>query len=298
MPVSCSGSVAHPLYRTFLSQAEAAHKRGEEERALELFGLALDSAPEEVRPMVVVAAGPYLAATSGARHGAARTAGPFDVPMPRIPVEPPAVEQVAPPLSAPLLAAPAPALAPALPRATSPARKQSSAAQAIFAFLLLGASLYGFATIALPMLGVQVPLPALAVSGVALPGGGAEGVDAAARRLDDGDPHAALAALPVSAPAGREGEAARIRARALALVGSEEEAADAWGLAAAHDPGSGRIALEAGDWLAERGHLRRAADAYLYAVVPDRTADEVERIARMQERAGYPERAERVRRGI
>lgn len=297
MPASCSGSVAHPLYRTFLSQAEAAHKRGEEERALELFGLALDSAPEEVKPMVVVAAGPYLAATSGARRGTPRVAGRFDVPMPRIPVEPPAVEQIAAPLPAPVLAAPVAALAPTIPRPAAAVRERSSAGQAIFAVLLLAASLYGFATIALPMLGVQAPLPALSVPGIALPGG-AQGIDAAVRRLDDGDPHAALAALPAAAPAGREGEAARIRARALTLIGNEEEAAAAWTLAAEHDPGSGRIALEAGDWLAERGHARRAADAYLYAMAPERSADEVERIARMQEQAGYPERAERVRRGI
>ena len=44
------------------------------------------------------------------------------------------------------------------------------------------------------------------------------------------------------------------------------------------------------------GVLVALAGAYLYAVTPSRTNSELDRIARMQERAGWADRAARVRR--
>lgn len=56
--------------------------------------------------------------------------------------------------------------------------------------------------------------------------------------------------------------------------------------AATRDSEVGAAALEAGDRLVRLGAVRQAADAYLYAVTPARSTEEVERIARTQERAG------------
>ena len=63
----------------------------------------------------------------------------------------------------------------------------------------------------------------------------------------------------------------------------------------ARDVDGGRWALEAGDRLGRLGAVPQAADAYLYAVTPSRTDAELDRIARMQERAGHTDRARRVR---
>ena len=119
-------------------------------------------------------------------------------------------------------------------------------------------------------------------------------VERAALALEAGEAGAALQLLE---PLGEEAPARvwLVRAAAHEALADTAAAVAALGTAAARDAEGGRWALEAGDRLGKLGAIPQAADAYLYAATPSRSDAELDRIARMQERAGHVDRARRVR---
>ena len=281
--------VAAPLYRFFLADAQAAARAGDAGRMLECIGLALDFVPESQRERVLLAAAelaPPAAATPVLSRVAGGPAGGFSPPLvvqiaagavaqrpmarlaweDRVTCPPDAVQFVA---------------APMLPHGSGHTPRPSRA----------GVVLAGLLAMAV----------ALGVGGAAgwLPGTDTapllgDPVERAASAVAAGDPQVALELLE---PLGPDAPAAAWLVRASAHVAMSDTSAAVQALAAAamHDSEGGAAALEAGDRLIHLGAVREAADAYLYAVTPKRSIEEIERIARTQERAGYPERARRVR---
>lgn len=119
-------------------------------------------------------------------------------------------------------------------------------------------------------------------------------IERAERALAAGD---AELALQVLKPLGEAAPARAWLIRGSAYIGQADSASAIRALesAAARDLDGGEWALAAGDQLVRLGAHRQAAEAYLYAVTPARTTAELGRIAAAQERAGYHERAGRIR---
>jgi hypothetical protein len=278
--------VAAPLYRFFLADAQAAARAGDAGRMLECIGLALDFVPESQRERVLLAANelaPPAAATALPRVAGAPAGGfspPLVVqiaagavaqrPMARLAWE----DRVARPPDAVQLA-----VTPSLPHDSEHAPHRSRA----------GLVLAGLLAVVVAVGGAAGWLPGADTA--ALLG---DPVERAASAVAAGDPQAALKLLE---PLGPDAPATAWLVRASAHVAMSDTSAAVQALAAAamHDSEGGAAALEAGDRLFRLGAVRQAADAYLYAVTPDRSTEEIDRIARTQERAGYPERARRVR---
>lgn len=285
--------VAAPLYRFFLADAQAAARAGETGRALECLGLALDFVPESQRERVLLAAAelapPVLSGAGPSAAGLSRASGPSPAFVVEISPGRPAVRAAGriawedrPALPAPPAEYPAPAdlVAPVRAAAAqSPARplRRLVFLAGVLAALTAAAVRLGWA-------------PADAAD--ALGGGPAE---RAARALEAGDPGGALRLIE---PLGAEAPARvwLLRGSAYEALADTSAAVAALATAAVRDADGGRWALEAGDRLERLGAVAQAADAYLYAVTPARTDGELERIARMQDRAGYADRARRVRR--
>lgn len=282
--------VAAPLYRFFLADAQAAARAGETERVLECLGLALDFAPESQRERVLLAAAELVPPAVGA--GVPGAAGPGSA-APAQPV----VVQLASAASAPRpqgriaweerVAPPAPReeyRMPSAPLATRAAAPRSAAR--------------GLRRLAVAA-GVLAALTAAGLRFGWVPAGAADAlrgdpVERATLALEAGDAGVALQLLD---PLGEEAPARAwlLRAAAYEALADTPAAVTALGTAAARDVDGGRWALEAGDRLGRLGAVPQAADAYLYAVTPSRTDAELDRIARMQERAGHADRARRVR---
>lgn len=280
--------VAAPLYRFFLADAQAAARAGDTERVLECLGLALDFAPDSQRERVLLAAGELVPPASGASapgapgpRGAAPAqplvvqlaptgAGPR--PNGRIAWE----DRVAPPTPREYRIPPAPLAAQlASPRSAARVLRRVVVAASVLAALTAAGLCFGW-----------------------VPAGAADAfrgdpVERATLALEAGDPGVALEILE---PLGGEAPARvwMVRAAAHEALADTSAAVAALAAAAARDAEGGRWALEAGDRLAKLGAVSQAADAYLYAVTPSRTSAELDRIARMQERAGYADRARRV----
>jgi hypothetical protein len=283
--------VAAPLYRFFLADAQTAARAGETERVLECVGLALDFAPESQRERVLLAAAELVPAVPGAPGlavGAARSGALIPPVVVEISAAGPAVRPLSriswedrPPMPAPAADYPAPP-----PPARDPgARARGRGARRVAGMLAAVGLLAAFGATAIP--------PGWVPAGVEDVVGG-DRTDRAARALEGGDAAGALRILETlgtDAPA----RAWLLRAQAHEALADTAAAVAALGTAAARDADDGRWALEAGDRLARLGAVSDAADAYLYAVTPLRSAAELERIARMQERAGHADRARRVR---
>lgn len=282
--------IAAPLYRFFLADAQAAARAGESGRALECLGLALDFVPESQRERVLLAAAELAPAVPPGAGTAA------DKPMRRSGPSPALVVEVAsghtatrsprriawehrPPAPASPVDYQIPVDFPASTRATVAG---SSATPRRLAFL---AGVLAVMAVAASRLGWT---PAAGVLG-------ADPATRAARALQSGD---AGRALRVLEPLGGEVPAPvwLLRGSAYEALADTPAAVTAWTAAAASDVDGGKLALEAGDRLERLGALSQAADAYLYAVTADRTDGELERIARVQERAGHVDRARRIRR--
>jgi hypothetical protein len=275
--------VAAPLYRFFLADAQAAVRDGDTERMLECLALALDFAPESQRERVLLAAGELVPAAS-AYPGAPPRAAPAQ----------PLVVEIAPVSQRPLSriswedravpSAPAFVL-PASPPAAQPATLGVRGGRGVGRLLVVLAVLAGLAASAVRL--GWIP----AVAEDALRG---DRTERAAHLLAGGD---AAGALEVLDPLGADAPARAwlVRGAAYEALADTAAAVAALGTAAGRDADGGRWALEAGDRLARLGATSAAADAYLYAVTPDRTRAELDRIAAMQERAGHPDRARRVR---
>ena len=280
--------VAAPLYRFFLADAQAAARAGETERVMECLGLALDFAPESQRERVLLAAAELVPpAAVGAGAASPRSAAPAQS----------VVVQLAPAASAPRpqgriaweerVAPPAPReeyRMPSAPLATRAAAPRSAAR--------------GLRRLAVAA-GVLAALTAAGLRFGWVPAGAADAlrgdpVERATLALEAGDAGVALQLLD---PLGEEAPARAwlLRAAAYEALADTSAAVAALGTAAARDVDGGRWALEAGDRLGRLGAVPQAADAYLYAVTPSRTDAELDRIARMQERAGHVDRARRVR---
>jgi hypothetical protein len=286
--------VAAPLYRFFLADAQAAARAGETGHALECLGLALDFVPESQRERVLLAAAelapPISSGVGAAGAGPARGSGLSPALVVEIaPIRPGvrAAGRIAwedrPALPAPSAEYPPPAdLVPparaALARSSARPLRRLVFLVGVLAALAAAALRLGWA-------------PAGAAE-AALGGGPAE---RAARALAAGDAGGALRLL---GPLGGEAPARvwLLRGAAYEALADTPAAVAALATAAARDADGGRSALEAGDRLGRLGAVAQAADAYLYAVTPARTEGELERIARMQERAGFLDRARRVRR--
>ncbi len=277
--------VAAPLYRFFLADAQAAARAGETDRALECLGLALDFVPESQRERVLLAVAELVPPAAGA----AAPAIPAVRPVPLLVVElapggaaPPSSDRLAWEERVPRIAPISEYLAPSEPRA-APVRARSP--RRLRAVMVLTVVL-GVLAAASVRFGWVNAGAAEALSG--------DPAERASRALETGDAGGALRLLE---PLGEEAPARAwlLRASAYEAVADTPAAVAALATAAARDADGGRWALEAGDRLGRIGAVSKAADAYLYAVTPGRTEAELERIARMQERAGYADRAGRVR---
>ena len=280
--------VAAPLYRFFLADAQAAARADETERVLECLGLALDFAPESQRERVLLAAAELVPPVAGGVPGVAvpRSAAPAQPlvvqlasagagprPQGRIAWE----DRVAPPAPREEYRMPASLTARATPPQSAPRLLRRLAVVAGLLAALTAAGLrFGW-------------VPAGAAD--ALRG---DPVERAVVALEAGDAGVALQLLE---PLGEEAPARvwLVRATAHEALADTSAAVAALAAAAARDADGGRWALEAGDRLGKLGAVSQAADAYLYAVTPLRTDAELDRIARMQERAGHVDRARRVR---
>ncbi|HEU4883479.1 MAG TPA: hypothetical protein VFT45_14560, partial [Longimicrobium sp.] len=281
--------VAAPLYRFFLADAQAAARAGDVGRMLECIGLALDFVPESQRERVLLAAA-ELAPPAAATPALSRVAG-----APAGGVSPPLVVQIAAGAAAQRPMArlawedratrPPDAVqfvtTPTSPDASGHAPRRSRAGLVVAGLL------------ALAVLGVGVGGAAGWLPGTATAPLLGDPVERAASAVAAGDSKVALELLE---PLGPDAPAAAWLVRASAHVAMSDTSAAVQALAAAamHDAEGGGAALEAGDRLLRLGAVREAADAYLYAVTPERSTGEIERIARTQEQAGYPERARRV----
>lgn len=282
--------VAAPLYRFFLADAQAAARAGDTERVLECLGLALDFVPESQRERVLLAAGELVPPAVGA--GVPGPLAPRSAPPAQ-----PLVVQLAPGGVGPRpqgriaweerVALPAPREEYRVPPTSLAAKAAApwSAARGLRRLAVVGGVLAAFAAAALRFGWV----PAGAAD--ALRG---DPVERAALALEAGDVGAALHILE---PLGEEAPARAwlVRAAAHEALADTPAAVAALGKAAVRDVEGGGWALEAGDRLGRLGAVAKAADAYLYAVTPSRTEAELDRIARMQERAGHAERGLRVR---
>lgn len=277
--------VAAPLYRFFLADAQAAARSGDTERVLECLGLALDFARDSQRERVLLAAAELVPPAVGA-GGFPGAAGPRNA----APAQP-LVVQLAPEGAG---ARPQGRIAweERMPRDTPvpaylpPAEPVAALARGSPSRRLCGVVLVALAAAALRL--GWIPVGAVE----ALRGDPSE---RATRALAAGDPGGALRLLEhlgADAPA----SVWLLRASAYEVLADTPAAVAALAAAASRDVDGGRGALEAGDRLGRLGAVPQAADAYLYAVTPLRTHAELERIARMQESAGHPERARRVRR--
>ena len=281
--------VAAPLYRFFLADAQAAARAGDTERVLEYLGLALDFAPESQTERVLLAAAELVPPTVSA-------AGPGvgAVPAPRM-MPPLVVELVRGrdvPRSPGRIAweerVPDAALGSAY---LSPAEPVVAAARGSPSHRLRAVTV---------LVGVLVALAGATLRLGWIPAGTADVLrgdpaERAARALEAGDAGGALRLLePLGAEA--PAQAWLLRGAAYEALADTPAAVAALATAAARDADGGRWALEAGDRLGQLGVVAQAADAYLYAVTPLRTDAELDRIARMQERAGHADRARRVRR--
>jgi hypothetical protein len=273
--------VTAPLYRFFLADAQAAARAGDAERVLECLGLALDFAPDSQRERVLLAAGELVPPALGAGARGTARAQPLVVQLAPHGVAPRPQGRIAwEDRGAP----PAPREEYRIPSASLVAPR--SAPRGLRRLAVTG--------------GVLAALAAAALRFGWVPAGAADTlrgdpVEHAALALEAGDVGAALQILE---PLGEEAPARvwLVRAAAHEALADTPAAVAALGTAAARDAEGGRWALEAGVRLGKLGAVAQAADAYLYAVTPLRTDAELERIARMQERAGYPARARRVRR--
>lgn len=279
--------VAAPLYRFFLADAQAAARAGDTERVLECLGLALDFAPDSQRERVLLAAAELVPPAAGAGVPGPRGAAPAQPlviqlahagagarPLGRIAWE----DRVAPPGPREEYRVPPASLA---TQAAPPRRAPRGFRQMVVAA------------------GVVVALTAAALRFGWVPAGAADAlrgdpVERAALALEAGDADIALRLLE---PLGEKAPARvwLVRAAAHEALADTPAAVAALGTAAARDADGGRWALEAGDRLGRLGAIPQAADAYLYAVTPSRSDAELDRIARMQERAGHVDRARRVR---
>lgn len=276
--------VAAPLYRFFLADAQAAARAGDSVRMMECIALALDFVPESQRERVLLAVAELVppAAAGGPAAAGRATPSPGEVIVVQIAPVPPQrplsritwEDRAAPSHTA------AYAQEPAQPVQDRPAAQRPRARPVIvfpvLVALLLGAALvrWGPGRAAVVVLG--------------------DPTDRAAAAVAAGEPARALALLDdlgKSAPT----DVWLLRAAAHEALADTAAAIHALGVAATRDSDGGAGALQAGDGLARLGAVRAAADAYLYAVTPARTPSEVERIARAQELAGFPDRARRVR---
>lgn len=281
--------VAAPLYRFFLADAQAAARAGDAGRMLECIGLALDFVPESQRERVLLAAA-ELAPPAAATPAPSRVSG-----GPAGGVSPPLVVQIAAGAVAqrPMarlawedrVTRPADAVqfgpTPTPPHGSGHAPRRPRAGLALAGLLAVAAAVGAG--------GAAGWLPGTATAPLL-----GDPVERAASAVAAGDPQVALMLLE---PLGPDASAAAWLVRASAHVALSDTSAAVQALAAAamHDSEGGAAALEAGDRLFRLGAVRQAADAYLYAVTPDRSTHEIERIARTQEQAGYPDRAQRVR---
>jgi hypothetical protein len=278
--------VAAPLYLIFLADAHAAARAGEPERVLECIGLALDFVPETQRERVLLAAADLVPAVgTAAPHRSAGTATvpPFVLRVsqearaprePRIKWEPRPPEPVRP-------TGPGASFVPldgTLQRKRSGLRRVAAVA-----VLLVVVGLALAARVRNDVPGDRI----LAIMGRDPIAGAREAI----RRGD------AEEALRLVAPRGDDAstEVWFLRASAYEVQADRANALHALTVAAARDGGDGRWAMAAGDRLVKMGAVSEAADAYLYAVTPSRSAAEIERIARVQELAGHSDRARRVR---
>lgn len=293
--------IAAPLYRFFLADAQAAARRGDEVRMLECLGLALDFVPEEHRERVLMVSAQLLPVPAGSTmdgqdggvdavlgSGRDRSAPSGAVivlgEMPQlerlaweVPVHPGGA-MAAPPASLPIIA---PAVDPRRPRA-----EQTRSPR--WVRLAAGVAL----AVVVALLGVRAGSGSLPEPIARVVGGG-DPVRLAREALVDGRPEDALALL--SAAATKPGSSIYcLRAEASLALGDTAAAERAWTQAAVLDADDGRYALEAGDRLVEIGSVPLAAEAYLYAVNPARSGEELRRIAQVQRRAGYVDRARRV----
>jgi len=264
-----------PLYRFFLADAQAAARVGDTGRMLECIGMALDFAPESQRERVLLTAAELAppASWSGVQAVAvpgvplvvqvAEPAAP--APFPRITWEPRPSER-------------RPALEPGAGRLAASSKRRRAK---VLVWLLATSCALGGGAVYLQARGGNAPLLG-------------DPMARAVRAVASGDARGALSILK---PFGPDATAAVWLARASAheALGDTAAVVRALSAAATADVDGGSAALDAGDQLLRLGRVREAADAYLYAVTPARTAEEVERIAFAQEQAGYPERAQRVR---
>lgn len=269
--------VVAPLYRFFLADAQEASRTGDTERRNECLALALDFAPEGQQERVLLAAAELLppagsppAPSPAAPFALAIAAGELSgLPARRIAWEPRSMLGGEPTRFAASVV-PGPSVRRTITRRT-PA-------------LLMGVLLLAGAAAAGPRLLPDAPLPLLG-----------DREERAERLLAAGDYHGALRLL---APLGEDASASTwvLRAAAHEALAQDSLAVAALSEAARRDVDGGAIALLAGDRLIRLGADSSAADAYLFAVTPDRTEEELDRIARVQVRVGFAERASRVRR--
>lgn len=269
--------VVAPLYRFFLADAQEASRAGDTERMSECLALALDFAPEGLQERVLLAAAELLP-PAGSPH-APSPAATFVVaiaegelnglPTRRIAWEP-----------RPMLGGEPTRFAESVESGRPVSRTIIRRTPA----LLMGALLVVGAAAAGPQWVPDAPLPLLG-----------DPEERAERSLAAQDYHGALRLL---APVGEDAPASTwlLRAAAHEALAQDSLAVAALSEAARRDVDGGEIALLAGDRLIRLGADSSAADAYLFAVTPDRTDDELDRIARVQVRAGFVERASRVRR--
>lgn len=298
-----------PLYREFLRDAEAAAREGDRTRAFDLLGLAMDLAPADQIPAVLLAAAavraevaPSAPAEPGVRPlpetpAPAAVAGPLDYPLPRFPTVAPRVERIHMERTVPVFhgvaasaSSPAPIRASAAGSAPAPARAKGGG-------VLSGLAAVAFLVAALAFLGHMLGYSLPSVGLGALPGlPGGDPISKAEKELGAGNAAGALTVLMQAEAIAPDRQAERwaLIARAHAAAGNTPGAVEAWGRAAEQDA-TGVVALAAGDSMSAMGWHREAADAYLVAVTFPRSPEEIERAARAQERVGETARAARVR---
>jgi len=269
------------LYRFFLADARTAAREGNAKLAMECLEMALDFAPDSQRERVLLVAAEIAPAsetvTRGLRLAAGQAVAPFTIAIgevgsarrisweDRAAVVEPAQADTDRPLVAPTVRTP----------------RWHRRRSVFFALAALAS------------------VAALAVRARVLPPGAVEAlglnqVEAARRAAAAGQPGEALRLLD-GMGADAPSSAWLVRARALELRNDTAGAVRALVAAASADVGGGSDAMFAGDELVRLRAIEAAADAYLYAVTPQRTSEEIERIARTQVRAGHADRARRVR---